>query len=94
MIRRAAIPARCAATSSSPRAPASSPPCLWCTKIAGSIPISRMSRGARRPKDSWRWRPMDCFRGGYPGNDDDGRALQAELDPAKLRHDMLNSARF
>jgi carboxymethylenebutenolidase len=32
--------------------------------------------------------------GGYPGNDDDGRDLQAKLDPAKLRTDMLNSARF
>ena len=32
--------------------------------------------------------------GGYPGNDDDGRALQAKLDPGKLRADMLNSARF
>ena len=32
--------------------------------------------------------------GGYPGNDDDGRELQAKLDPAKLRTDMLNSARF
>ncbi|TAK44773.1 MAG: dienelactone hydrolase family protein [Betaproteobacteria bacterium] len=32
--------------------------------------------------------------GGYPGNDDDGRALQAKLDQAKLRADMLNSARF
>jgi len=32
--------------------------------------------------------------GGYPGNDDDGRALQASLDPAKLRTDFLNSARF
>lgn len=32
--------------------------------------------------------------GGYPGNDDDGRALQAGLDPGKLRTDMLNSARF
>lgn len=31
--------------------------------------------------------------GGYPGNDDDGRALQAKLDPAKLRTDMLNGAR-
>ncbi|WP_421998345.1 dienelactone hydrolase family protein [Reyranella sp.] len=31
--------------------------------------------------------------GGYPGNDDDGRALQASLDPARLRTDMLNSAR-
>ena len=30
--------------------------------------------------------------GGYPGNDDDGRALQAGLDQAKLRTDMLNSA--
>jgi carboxymethylenebutenolidase len=32
--------------------------------------------------------------GGYPGNDDDGRTLQASLDPAKLRTDMLNSARY
>ncbi len=31
--------------------------------------------------------------GGYPGNDDDGRTLQAGLDQAKLRTDMLNSAR-
>jgi carboxymethylenebutenolidase len=32
--------------------------------------------------------------GGYPGNDDDGRAMQAKLDEAKLRTDMLNGARF
>ncbi len=32
--------------------------------------------------------------GGYPGNDDDGRALQAGLDQVKLRTDLLNSARF
>ena len=32
--------------------------------------------------------------GGYPGNDDDGRALQAGLDQGKLRTDMLNSARY
>jgi len=32
--------------------------------------------------------------GGYPGNDDDGRALMARLDQEKLRTDMLNSARF
>jgi carboxymethylenebutenolidase len=32
--------------------------------------------------------------GGYPGNDDDGRALQAGLDQAKLRTDMVNGARF
>lgn len=32
--------------------------------------------------------------GGYPGNDDDGRALQAKLDQGKLRTDMMNSARF
>ena len=30
--------------------------------------------------------------GGYPGNDDDGRTLQGNLDQAKLRTDMLNSA--
>jgi carboxymethylenebutenolidase len=30
--------------------------------------------------------------GGYPGNDDDGRALQGNLDQAKLRTDMVNSA--
>ncbi len=32
--------------------------------------------------------------GGYPGNDDDGRTLQGNLDQEKLRTDMLNSARF
>jgi carboxymethylenebutenolidase len=32
--------------------------------------------------------------GGYPGNDDDGRTMQSSLDPAKLRQDMVNSARF
>jgi carboxymethylenebutenolidase len=32
--------------------------------------------------------------GGYPGNDDDGRTLQAGLDQEKLRRDMLNSARY
>jgi carboxymethylenebutenolidase len=32
--------------------------------------------------------------GGYPGNDDDGRTLQSNLDQAKLRTDMLNSAKF
>lgn len=31
--------------------------------------------------------------GGYPGNDDDGRTMQRNLDQAKLRQDMLNSAR-
>jgi carboxymethylenebutenolidase len=32
--------------------------------------------------------------GGYPGNDDEGRTLQSGLDQAKLRTDMINSARF
>jgi carboxymethylenebutenolidase len=32
--------------------------------------------------------------GGYPGNDDEGRTLQAGLDPAKLRQDMVNSALY
>jgi carboxymethylenebutenolidase len=32
--------------------------------------------------------------GGYPGNDDEGRALQSSLDQAKLRQDLVNSARF
>ncbi|MCB1756585.1 MAG: dienelactone hydrolase family protein [Gammaproteobacteria bacterium] len=32
--------------------------------------------------------------GGYPGNDDDGKAMQASLDPQKLFTDMLNSGRF
>lgn len=30
--------------------------------------------------------------GGYPGNDDDGRAMQRALDGDKLRQDMVNSA--
>jgi carboxymethylenebutenolidase len=32
--------------------------------------------------------------GGYPGNDDDGRAMQSALEQPKLRIDMLNSAKF
>ena len=32
--------------------------------------------------------------GGYPGNDDDGRAMQEKLDQPKLRTDFLNSAKF
>jgi carboxymethylenebutenolidase len=32
--------------------------------------------------------------GGYPGNDDEARALWAKLDQAKLRTDTLNGARF
>ena len=32
--------------------------------------------------------------GGYPGNDDEGRTLQASLDQGKLRTDFVNSARF
>jgi carboxymethylenebutenolidase len=32
--------------------------------------------------------------GGYPGNDDDGRTMQAKLDQAKLRVDMLNGAKW
>ncbi|MEM9603290.1 MAG: dienelactone hydrolase family protein [Pseudomonadota bacterium] len=32
--------------------------------------------------------------GGYPGNDDDGRALQKSLDRAKIMIDMHNSATF
>jgi carboxymethylenebutenolidase len=32
--------------------------------------------------------------GGYPGNDDDGRTMQASLDQDELRQDMLNSARY
>jgi carboxymethylenebutenolidase len=32
--------------------------------------------------------------GGYPGNDEDGRAMQQKLDQDKLRQDMVNSARY
>ena len=32
--------------------------------------------------------------GGYPGNDDDGRELQSNLEPAELDQDMINSAGF
>jgi len=32
--------------------------------------------------------------GGYPGNDDDGRAMQGTLDQTKLLTDMVNSARY
>ena len=32
--------------------------------------------------------------GGYPGNDDEGREMQAKFDQAKLRQDMVNSAKY
>jgi carboxymethylenebutenolidase len=32
--------------------------------------------------------------GGYPGNDDDGKAMQASLDKGKLFTDLLNGAKF
>lgn len=32
--------------------------------------------------------------GGYPGNDDDGRAMQKELDKTKLEEDFIAAARF
>jgi carboxymethylenebutenolidase len=32
--------------------------------------------------------------GGYPGNDDDGRQLQASLNQEKLRTDLLNGAKY
>lgn len=32
--------------------------------------------------------------GGYPGNDDDGKAMQRELDRGKIFVDMLNGARW
>ncbi len=32
--------------------------------------------------------------GGYPGNDDDGKVMQASLDRAKLFVDMMNSAKW
>ena len=32
--------------------------------------------------------------GGYPGNDDDGRAMQRSLDQEKLRQDIVNSAHY
>ena len=32
--------------------------------------------------------------GGYPGNDDDGKAMQRELDPDKIHVDMHNGAKY
>ena len=32
--------------------------------------------------------------GGYPGNDDEGKVMQRSLNRAKLRTDLLNSAKF
>lgn len=32
--------------------------------------------------------------GGYPGNDDDGRTMQSQLDAGKIHVDMLNGAKF
>lgn len=33
-------------------------------------------------------------KGGYPGNDDEGRALQAAMDRAKIEQDFIAAARF
>jgi carboxymethylenebutenolidase len=33
-------------------------------------------------------------KGGYPGNDDDGRAMQRELDRAKIEEDFIAAANF
>lgn len=33
-------------------------------------------------------------RGGYPGNDDDGRALQGAMDRAKIEQDFIAAAKF
>jgi hypothetical protein len=33
-------------------------------------------------------------KGGYPGNDDDGRALQSSLDRAKIEQDFIAAAKF
>lgn len=32
--------------------------------------------------------------GGYPGNDDEGRAMQRSLDPAKIEQDFIAAAKF
>ena len=32
--------------------------------------------------------------GGYPGNDDEGRAMQKSMDEAKIRHDFVAAAHF
>lgn len=32
--------------------------------------------------------------GGYPGNDDEGRAMQRQLDRAKIQHDFVAAANF
>ena len=32
--------------------------------------------------------------GGYPGNDDEGRAIQKSMDEAKIRHDFVAAAHF
>ena len=43
----------------------------------------------------WRWLQMVWHRSAaIPGNDDDARTLQAKLDQAKLRTDMLNGAKW
>ena len=51
-----------------------------------------MWRAARRPKASSRLRLTGCRQ--WLCNDDDERTLQAGLDQAKLRTDMINSARY
>ncbi len=55
----------------------------------------RRGAAAVPPRVFWRWRRMDSPpSAAIPGNDDDGRTLQSRLDQAKLRQDLVNSARF
>ena len=58
-------------------------------RTEASILISKTSRAAWGPPDISPLAPDGLTpKGGYPGNDDDGRRLQAELDRDKLVEDF------
>ena len=93
--RRAATPARCAAISCSPRGNGPFPAVLVIHENRGLNPyVEDVAR--RAAVAGFVALAPDGLSpvGGYPGNDDDGRTLQSGLDQAKLRQDMVNSARF
>jgi len=68
------------------------PSVLVVTRTAGSILIEDVARRAAT-RAFWPWHPTGSAGRRLPGNDDDGRTLQAGLDQSKLRTDMVNSAR-
>ena len=93
--RLAAAQVKCVATSYSPKAKDHSLPCWLCTKTVVLNPyVQDVAR--RFGVAGFLALAPDGLSpiGGYPGNDDEGRTMQRSLDQAKLRRDMVNSARY